>query len=123
MIDKLESLADAITEYSGYRNPESDLYQARNPGGLKAWDVFRMRDLNGFRVYSSFKGGYASLVEDLRAKCEGKSHTTLTPQSSLKDLMGVNGYPEGMCGYVVKFVRRALQDQSINEHTEISYFV
>jgi hypothetical protein len=123
MVNRIEALADAITEYSGYRNPESVLYQARNPGALKAHAVTVLRDLDNYRVYPCFKAGWDSLLADLKAKCSGRSHTSLTQQSTLKDLLAVNGFQPTVCGYVVKFIRRALQDQTITDQTPLEFFV
>lgn len=122
-INRLESLAEAITAYSGYRDPESALYQARNPGGIKAHSLTVMRDLDNNRVYPSFKAGWDSLLFDLRTKCSGDSHTSLHSTSTLKDLIRVNGFQSTITGYVVTFLRRALQDQAVSEDTTLSFFL
>jgi hypothetical protein len=121
-INRLEALADAIVEYSGYRNPESALYQSRNPGGLKAWSPTLLRDLDNYRVFCSFKAGYDALIFDLQRKCSGESHTKLERTSTLKDLITTNGFQPTVVGYVVTFLRRALQDVSISELTPLQYF-
>ena len=87
MISRLDALAEAIMAYSGYRDPESVLYQARNPGALKAHASTVLRDLDNYRVFSCFKAGFDALLSDLKSKCSGTSHTSLTTQSSLKDLI------------------------------------
>lgn len=121
-INRLECLAEAIIAYSGYQNPESVLYAARNPGALKAHSMTVMCDLENYRQFMSFKSGWDALLFDLRKKCSGTSHTSLTPTSTLKDLIRVNGFQFTITGYVVTFLRRALQDQAVSEDTTLSFF-
>ena len=122
MITRIEALAEAIMEYSGYRDPEGALFQARNPGGLKAHAPTVLQDIEGNRVFASMKSGWDALLYDLRVKCSGQSHTALTSQSSVKDLLLTNGFEKVLVRKVINFVRRALQDQGITEETELSFF-
>jgi hypothetical protein len=122
LVSRLEALAEAITEFSGYRNPEGQLYQLRNPGALRAYDSVRMRDLDGYRAFTSYKGGFDALVTDLRIKCSGRSHTTLQVTSTLRDLIAVNRL-NVEAFHIVKFLRRALNDQSIEAITPLEFFL
>lgn len=123
MITRIEALADAITEISGYRNPESAVYQARNPGALRAHSTTVLSDLDNYRVYSSFRSGWDSLVFDLKTKCSGNSHTHLQTTSTLKDLVLTNGFEQALVKKVVNFLRRSLQDQAITEETQLCFFI
>jgi hypothetical protein len=123
MVRRLEALADAICHYSGWDDPESEGYQARNPMLLKAFLPKHPRNLTGKRVFRSLLDGYQAGLFDLATKCVGKSHSGLKPESSLRELMYAYGFPEAMARSVAKFLRRALQDESINEATQLSIFV
>lgn len=123
MIHRLDSLAEAIMAYSGYRDPEGVLYQARNPGALRAHAVTVLRDLDNYRVFSCFKAGFDALMADLRTKCSGQSHTSLTQQSTLRDLIKVNGLPLTISGYLVTFLRKALQDQTLTDQIHLGFFL
>jgi hypothetical protein len=47
----LEALVEALIHYSGYRDPKSPVYQARNPGDLQAFRPDQVKDDSG-DVYS-----------------------------------------------------------------------
>lgn len=120
---KLEALADAIVSLSGYRNPESSVYQARNPGALKAFSPKHPRTIEGLRIFNSHLDGYQALLYDLEIKCSGQSHTRLKGASTLRDLVLARGEPETTAQYIVKYLRRALNDREINVTTPLSTFL
>lgn len=122
-VNRLEALAEGIMAYSGYRDPGSELFQARNPGGLRAYSPTVMRDLENYRQFTSLKSGWDALLFDLRTKCSGDSHTSLTPDSTLKDLIRVNGFQFTIASYVATFLQRALQDQTVSENTTLAFFL
>jgi len=123
VVSRLEALADAIVHYSGWDNPESELYQDRNPGGLKAFSPKHARDLKGLRVFKSLTDGYQALLFDLAIKCVGRSNTHLKIESTLRDLICALGFPGTTAQYVARFLRRALRDDTISEKTQVNYFV
>ena len=123
IVRRLEALADAITRYSGFADPESEEYQIRNPGRLTAFSDKHARTPNGKRVFRSLLDGYQALLFDLAVKCVGKSNSGLKPASTLTDLVLVYGFPPGTVRFVAKFLRHALGDETVKETTPLSYFV
>lgn len=123
IVSRLEALADAIMKYSGYGDPESDNYRFRNPGSLRGFTDKHLTAPDGKRVFKSFLDGYQALLFDLKVKCTGKSNTRLTQESSLTDLMTVYGQPATSAKYIAKFLKRALDDQSITDKTPLKFFV
>src|SRR5208337_3662759 len=83
---KLEALAEAITHYSGYQEPGSALWQARNPLGLKAYSPLHKHDNSGNRIFASLLDGLQAGIYDLSLKLSGKSKAHLLPLSTLMDL-------------------------------------
>lgn len=123
MLKRLEALADAIARYTGWYDPESPVYQNRNPLALKAHSPQHPRDINGLRQFQSVLDGYQAGLFDLSIKCSGKSRTRLKPESTLLDLMLAYGHPATMADYVAKYLKRALQDSTISKTTQLSYFL
>lgn len=122
-MNKIEALADSILEYSGYRDPSSAAYKARNPGALKAVSPRHVRNDQGLRVFSKMIDGYSALVFDLIIKCSGKSRSGLRERSTLADLSRSLGFIEGTERYLAKWCRKALNDDTITEDTPLSYFL
>lgn len=121
---KLEALADALSEYSGYADPKSKLYQLRNPGGLKAFSARYPSDpATGYRAFAGFKDGYGALLHDLEVKCKGVSNCGLKTDSPLLELVRVFGMKDETARYVVKFLRKALNNEQINEEVPIGLFL
>lgn len=119
---RLEALADAMMHYSGYSNPDSGAYRARNPGLLKAYSMRHQRDDGGYRVFQSFVDGYQALLYDLQIKCQGRSRSRLTPDSTLIDLMRAYGLPDTQASFVAKYLKKALVDESVSAMQPLSYF-
>jgi hypothetical protein len=120
---KLEMMAEAIIKYSNYHNPDSAVYQARNPGGLRAFSPQHPRDEQGNRVFRSVLDGMQALLYDVELKITGRSKARLTPQNTLVDLATAYGQNPGAAQAWVKFLRRALADESITHKTQLSYFL
>jgi len=120
---RLEALADGIARYSGYYDPESEVYQARNPGSLKARSLGQAATPSGKRVFKSHIDGYQALIFDLAIKCSGRSNTALRPTSTLRELLLSYGQPATAAIYVAKYLRRALLDHSINPDTPLEFFL
>lgn len=119
----LEAFAEAIAETSGYRNPEGDLYAARNPGGLPAVSSSHLKDVNGNRVFNSVLDGIQALIFDIEVKMSGKSKARLQPTNTLADFAVAFGQPATAAQPWAKFVRRALRDGSVTHKTTLSHFL
>jgi len=117
---RLEVLLDAIAAVNGFKDPESPVYRARNPLALRYFN-------NGFagnlRKFPSLLGGYGAGLYDLKVKCSGESRAKLEDQFNLKGLIRVYSLPDQTVIYVTRFLRKALNDESIKDTTELSYFV
>ena len=116
---KLEAIAEAIMKFSGYLNPESSVYQARNPGGLKAFMSHHERDEYGNRVFSSVLNGMSALLSDLELKLTKR----MSPNATLIDLASAYNQPFTAAQAWSKFLRHALVDESITHKTPLSYFL
>lgn len=117
---QIECLVEAIARLSGYNDPASPLYSCRNPLGLKAVLPDQLRDANNNRVYASFLDGWQSALHDIDVKLSGRSHSKLTPSSSISDLAA--HYNVSVARPIVLFLRTALRDPSIAPSTPLSYF-
>lgn len=120
---KIEILADAIVAYSGYGEPGSPLYEARNPGGLKAIGIIQARDEKGNRTFRSVIDGYQALYYDLELKVTGKSRAQLKQEDTLVDLAGSYNLPATTAVVWSKWLKRALSDDTISSRTPLQYFL
>lgn len=120
---RLEAIAEAIIETSGYRVPDGPLYAARNPGGLPAFSPSHARNEQGQRVFSSVLDGIQALMFDIEVKMAGKSRARLQPTNTFADFASAFGQPATAAQAWAKFVRRALQDDAITHKTALSYFL
>src|SRR5580765_5490370 len=108
---RLEALAEAITKYSGYLNPQSPLYYARNPGGLKGYPVKGHKvDEFGNRIFPSLFNGLEALLYDLEFKIIGKGYSNLKPKDTLIQLAEAYEQPYSAAQSWTKFLRHALRD-------------
>ena len=119
---KLEALAEAIAQYSGYE-PGSDLWMARNPGGLKSYSPKHEKDTHGNRVFASVLDGMQALVFDVKLKLTGKSKAQLKPTNTLADLAASYGKSLVEGDARAKFLRKALHNTEINRKTPLAYFL
>jgi hypothetical protein len=128
---KIEMLAEAVITYSGYKDPKSSLFQARNPGGLRATSMRHVRNEHGQRIFNSFIDGVQALLFDLNLKVNGsvtidgqvcKSWAGLTDDSTLADLAVSYSLPETTGQAWARFLRAALQDDTISKDTTLNYF-
>lgn len=120
---KLEAIAEAIADTSGYRTPDSPLYAARNPGGLAAFSPAHPRDVNSRRVFTSVLDGMQALMFDIEVKMAGRSRANLQPNSTLADFAVAFGQPATAAQAWAKFIRRALHDEAVTHKTMLSYFL
>lgn len=111
----LEALAEAITHYSGYLDPTSSLYHARNPLGLRPMKPEQPRDEHGNRIFRSVLDGMQAALFDLEVKLNGR----LSPESTLTDLAIAYNRKLTEATAWAKFLRQALVDESISHRTMI----
>jgi len=120
---KLEAIAEAIAETSGYKIPDGPLYAARNPGGLKAISPAHAKNEHGHRTFSSVLDGLQALLFDIEVKMTGRAKIKLQPTSTLSDFAVAFGQPATAAQAWSKFLRRALHDDKITHKTTIQYFL
>lgn len=123
MINRLEALTDAFMVMNGTHDPTSVAYKNRNPLLLKAFIPKHTADENGYRIFKSLVSGYDNGKLDLIIKCSGKSRSGLTPQSTLLELVKVYDNPTTASKYVVNFLRRSLNDDSITDRQPLNWFL
>jgi len=119
---KLEALAEAIAQTSGYQIPDHPLHLARNPGGLPAVLAAHKRNEQGARVFRSVLDGMQALLFDIETKLSGKSRAKLQPTSTLSDFAVAFGQPTTAATAWSKFIRRALADETVGPKTQIQFF-
>jgi hypothetical protein len=123
ILNRLESLADAISAYNRAHEPTSAAYQNRNPGQLQAISLKHSRDEHGARLFNAFIDGYQALLYDLRLKCSGASFAKLPPAACINDLMRSYGHQGALVGqWIAKYVTKALGVE-IRATTELAYFL
>ena len=120
---RVHALVDAFARLNNYHDPKSEAYRLRNPLLLRAFSPKHQRDEEGRRVFTSFTSGYDNALLDVRIKCSGKSHSKLTPESTLSDLVCVYGNPVTAVRNVKNFLRNALEDDTITEHQRLGWFL
>lgn len=119
---KLEALVEAMIQYSGYREPSSGVYQARNPANLRAYRQDHVRDEEGRRVFPSVIDGLQAALWDMAYKLSGQSTAHLQPSQSLVELVGAYHLPSGTSQAWARFLRQALHNETITAKTPLSFF-
>jgi len=125
MTNKIESLLDAIGQLKGMGNPDSVTYQIRNPLHIKSFARPGKHEIDseGRRVFSSFLAGYKACWFDLDIKTKGESRAGLKADDKLSNLLKVYGITEKLGQQqVVKYLKRALKDDSLSPETSLTYF-
>src|SRR4051812_43054657 len=105
----VEAIAEAISHYSGYHEPTSPLYRARNPLGLRPLKPEHPFDEFGNRVFRSILDGMQAAIFDLEVKMGGR----LGPSSTLADLATAYGKKPTEAQAWSRFLRAALDDTTI----------
>lgn len=125
-VNRLEALFDALAHLRGWSNPDSLCYQHRNPIMIQSFSRPGKNEIDndGNRVFASSLAGIRAGLFDLQVKLEGKSRAGLKPGDLLENLLRVLKITENLGQeHVVKFLRRALHDQSIKRTTPMSWFL
>jgi hypothetical protein len=79
---------------------------------------------SGVRVFSSALAGLRAGLFDLTIKAKGESRAGIKKTDLLENLLRVYGVTElGGQQTVIKWLKRALKDQSINRTTPLSWFL
>ncbi len=63
-------------------------YRNHNPGNLRS-SIFALGVRDGFAFFYDDATGFFAMMFDLMRKCQGKTITNLTPDSTLKELIQV----------------------------------
>ena len=125
-VTRIEALLDSIAALKGAStNPDSELYQIRNPLGVTSFSRPGKNEINdsGQRVFKSWLAGYRAAAYDLQLKVEGLSRAGIKREDALENVLRVYGITE-VAGQqqIVKFLKRALKDQTISRTTPLEYF-
>lgn len=107
---RLEAICDAVAHMNGYHDPESDLYELRNPGALKGPD--------GKRRYSCHRAGYASFVDLVRKHCIAHPNQDL---ASLLDSLGIKMKLQQE--NALDFMARCANSNALNLATNLHWFL
>lgn len=124
-VNKLEALLDAIANLKGWHNPDSQTYQLRNPLMVMSFSRPGKNEItgDGIRVFNSALAGYKACFFDLELKVRGKSRAGIKVDDLLENVLRVYGINEKLGQQqVVRFLRRALKDESITTTTPLTYF-
>jgi len=127
MIDRIEALVDAIAHLKGsLSNPDSELYQIRNPLGLPSFSRPGKNEIDdqGRRVFASLLAGLRACTFDCQLKCSGTSRAGIKVDDKLENLLRVYGVESKLSqDQVIKFLKRALKNQEISRQTPLSWFL
>jgi len=124
-MNKLESLLDAIANLKGWSNPDSVTYEIRNPLHIKSFARPGKHEVDGEgrRIFTSWLAGYKACLFDLDIKIKGESRAGIREGDKLSNLLKVYGISERLGQQqVVKYLKRALRDDSLTTETPLSYF-
>lgn len=120
---KIEALAEAVARYSGYTDPTSPLYWARNPLGLRGFSPVHPINERGERIFRSVLDGLQAGLHDVTLKVTGMSRAHLQPDQTLTDLSNAYNAPIATATAWGRFLRQALHDETITARTTLSYFL
>jgi hypothetical protein len=123
---RLEAVVDGIGKLNGMLDPATDAYKLRNPLLVESHARLGKHetDEQGRRIFKSLLNGYKAAHFDIELKCLGKSRSRVNPESSFSELLVCYKVSNKQSvDYVVNFVRRALQDDTISANTPLKYFL
>jgi hypothetical protein len=125
-VNKIEALLDAIASLRGWSNPDSVCYSLRNPLMIQSFSRPGKNSItdDGTRIFTTQLAGIRACLFDLEIKVRGESRAGLKKDDKLENLLRVFGITElGGQQSVIKWLKRALKDQSINRTTPLSWFL
>lgn len=126
MVSRIEALFDALASLKGWSNPESDSYQLRNPLLVQSFSRPGKNELDekGRRIFKSSLAGIRAGLFDLEIKIKGESRAGIKADDTLENILRVFGIVElGGQQSAIKFLKRALKDQSISRTTPLAWFL
>ncbi len=126
MVSRLEALFDALASLKGWSNPDSVCYQLRNPLLVKSFSRPGKNEItdDGTRVFTSSLAGIRAGLFDLQIKIEGKSRAGIKAEDTLENVLRVFGVVEKLGQQqIVKFLKRALKDQSVTTTMPLAWFL
>lgn len=100
---RLEQLARAMAQFEGWKPGGSSdglhsngtvAYRNHNPGNLRA-SIFALGERDEFAFFYNDATGFFAMLYDLMMKCQGKTVTNLTPDSTIAELIGVYSASSG----------------------------
>ena len=112
---KIVILTNAMLEFEGWHpggisggqaGIPSVSYRNHNPGNLR-YSIFQVGECDGFAFFYDDNTGLFAMRYDIIRKCQGKTITSLTGESTLVDLIyiystakddALNNYVEFVCG-------------------------
>lgn len=124
-VNKLEALLDALASLKGWHNPDSECYQLRNPLGLASFARVGKHEMDhqGRRIFQSSLAGMKACLFDLEVKVSGKSRAGLKEDDAIANLLRVYELTEKAGQQqIIRFLRRALKDQTVDLNTKLTYF-
>ena len=124
--NKIEVLVDCLSWARGSYKADSLGYSLHNPCLLRDFSAPGKHKVSedGYRIFSSFLGGYQAALADVAIKLSGKSNSKLTSESRLRNLFAVYGLrQEEEVTQAISFLKKALKDKDISHSTPLSYFV
>lgn len=124
-IKQIECLVDSVAALKGWHTPESRSYILRNPLMIRSFAKAGKHEIteDGYRIFTSALAGYKSCCYDMECKLSGGSRAGLKSDSTLVNLAGVYELQPGLAvTQIVRFLKRALLDETITKDTPLSYF-
>src|ERR1017187_7367122 len=124
-VKRLEALLDALASLKSWHSPDSEAYQLRNPLLITSFSRPGKNEIDdkGRRVFKSALAGLRASLFDIELKVRGESRAGLKKEDRLDNLLGVYGVTEILGqNQVVKFLKRALKDDTITKTQPLSWF-
>jgi hypothetical protein len=124
-MDKVEALIDAVGALNGIGNPDSVAYALRNPLLVRSFAKPGQHEIDddGRRRFTTLQSGYKAGYFDVELKITGKSRSRVDADSTLTMLLATYGLKELLAiDKVVRFLKRALKDETISRTTPLRYF-
>ena len=132
-IKRIEALADGIAYLNKAHEPNSDAYQLRNPGLVRAYSYRHLGEVDnkGRRIFTSLIGGYRFLIQDLTWKCSGQTRAKglngkLSSLSNLEDLLksfNLGKIEDGHIFELLDFLSKALPGSVVDASTPLQFFL
>lgn len=122
-----EHLVDAIAYGANdFHKPTSLSHRLCSPLLLQSFALpgKHVIDQQGLRIFETNTSGTKAATYDMQLKVTGNSRARLKPTDHLINLLGVYRVKDaGQIKAVIEFLREALDDSSISEQTQLSYFL